>query len=174
MIGASKVSDILESKPRRWAKPSPTVSVDVLSHPTERRGKGEARSPVLWRASHGSVGEKTGRFGAPALKAGFVTDRRAKPACPLARPAEHRRAANEQERESSKRSAAAPLRRDRRAAITLRAQRPDKRSSPASAKTAAGWLRVRDIERARQRRWPQLNESGRHARRHFVPHGTIY
>jgi hypothetical protein len=70
----SKVSDFLESKPRQWAKPSPTVSVDVPSHPTERRGEGDARSPVLWRASHGSVGEKTGRFGADALKAGFVTD----------------------------------------------------------------------------------------------------
>ncbi len=38
------------------------------------KGEGEARSPVLWRASHGSVGDKTGSFGAPALKAGFVTD----------------------------------------------------------------------------------------------------
>jgi hypothetical protein len=56
---------------------------------------------VLWRASHGSVGEKTGSFGAPALKAGFVTDRQAKPACPLARLAQHRKAANEQKRRAA-------------------------------------------------------------------------
>ena len=67
---------------------------------------------------------------------------------------------------SSKRSAAAQLRRDRRAAITVQAQRPVERSSPESAETVVGWFRGSAIERACQRRGLKRNDRGCH--RHCI------
>jgi len=119
MVVSPTVPDIREQAPQ-WAKPFATVPVDVLSHPPERRGKGEARSPLVCRASHGSGRLKNGRFGAQALKAVFLTAGQAKPACPLARPGDHRRAGKRTGRRAAS-EAATPRERERHAAITVSA-----------------------------------------------------
>ncbi|PVE50193.1 hypothetical protein DC415_21475 [Agrobacterium tumefaciens] len=82
MVVSPTVPDIREQAPQ-WAKPFATVPVDVPSHPPERRGKGEARSPLVCRASHGSGRLKNGRFGAQAVKAAFSDGRTGEACLPI-------------------------------------------------------------------------------------------